>query len=235
MKVLVIEDNPRLAERMKRQLQKSYIVELAYSGSSGLELFTRGAFDSVLLDLGLPDMSGLEVCRQLRQLSADIPILVVTGVDTSRSRVELLGAGADDYITKPFDPSELVARINALARRRARGASRHTITIDDLVIDTGNRTVTRAGQPIKLRRKEFDILEYLALHKGYIVSRQMIINHAWPTNTAGWVGSVDVHIKQLRDKIDRPFGSNLIKTSYGVGYLLSESSSRKDPAKSSPT
>lgn len=220
MKILVIEDNPRLADRIKRQLQKSFIVEIAQSGNEGLQLVVNNNFDIILLDLGLPDMSGLEVCKHLRNISLDIPILVVTGIDTSISRVELLDTGADDYITKPFDPPELIARIHALSRRRARSASQDEIKIGDLTISANSRTVMRSNTEITLRRKEFDILEYLALNQGRVMSRQMIINHAWPSTSASWIGSVDVHIKQLRDKVDKPFDYPLIKTSYGVGYMI---------------
>lgn len=220
MKLLVIEDNPRLAERIKSQLQKWYIVEIATSGSEGIQAVSTNSFDLVLLDLGLPDMTGLEVCKHLRDISTDIPILVVTGIDTTLSRVELLDTGADDYITKPFDPSELIARINALSRRRVRSETRPLIIAGDLTINPSNRKVERAGKAISLRRKEFDILEYLAINKGRVMSRQMIINHAWTSTSSSWIGSVDVHIKQLRDKIDKPFSYPLIKTSYGVGYMV---------------
>jgi DNA-binding response OmpR family regulator len=220
MKVLVIEDNPRLANRMKQELQRWYIVEVASSGDEGLRLAAQQTFDLVLLDLGLPDTPGLEVCRQIRSFNNDIPILVVTGVDTTQSRVELLDAGADDYITKPFEAAELKARINALTRRRLRSRSEPQIRVGDLLIDPSSRKVSRSGTQIELRKKEFDILEYLARNAGRVVSREMIINHAWPTNSASWTGSVDVHIKQIRDKVDKPFGSSLIKTSYGVGYMV---------------
>lgn len=218
MKVLVIEDNPRLAARVKQQLRKWYIVETAASGDEGLRLAAKDTFDIVLLDLGLPDTSGLEVCRQLRILSPDLPILIVTGIDTIHSRVELLNTGADDYVTKPFNTAELQARINALARRRTRKDLPALITVGDLVINPAERTVSRAGKPLELRRKEFDILEYLASNPGRIMTRQIIMEHAWPSTSSSWPGSVDVHIKQLRDKIDKPFSYPLIKTSYGVGY-----------------
>lgn len=234
MKILVIEDNPRLAERIKRQLQRWYIVELSHSGSDGLQQIAHNEFDLAVLDLGLPDMPGVEVCKQLRGLSSDIPILVVTGVDTSASRVELLNMGADDYITKPFDAPELLARINALSRRRARNPIQHTVTVGNLTLNPSDRSVTRAGRLILLRRKEFDILEYLARNKGRIMTRQMIINHAWPAASAGWVGSVDVHIKQLRDKIDKPFSYPLIKTIYGVGYMVDAPDGRKDTERITP-
>ncbi len=220
MKILVIEDNPRLASKIKQQLSKWYITETSMSGDEGLQQVTTTPFNIVLLDLGLPDTPGLEVCRQIRNITKDLPILVVTGVDTIESRVELLDAGADDYITKPFDITELRARINALIRRRARNIYKDTISIGDLTIDPSKRSVVRSGQQINLRRKEFDILEYLATHPGRVMSRQMIINHAWSTTSDSWIGSVDVHIKQLRDKVDRPFAYPLIKTSYGVGYML---------------
>jgi len=220
MKLLVIEDNPRLTARIKQQLQRWYIVEVAHTGDEGLRLVSSSPFDLILLDLGLPDTPGLEVCRQIRQLTTHTPILVVTGVDTTESKVDLLDAGADDYITKPFDLSELRARINALARRGDRSASIPLVTVGDLTIDPASRKVARSNIPISLRRKEFDILEYLARNVGRVLSRQMIINHAWPTTSTSWTGSVDVHIKQLRDKVDKPFSYPLIKTSYGVGYMV---------------
>ncbi len=220
MKALVIEDNPRLSVRIKQQLRRWYIVETASSGDEGIRLAATDLFDIVLLDLGLPDTPGLEVCKQLRKLSKNLPILVVTGIDTTESRVELLDNGADDYITKPFDISELHSRINALARRRSRTDISDSIEVGDLIIHPTQRKVSRSGHQIDLRRKEFDILEYLASHPGRVMTRQMIINHAWSSTSSSWTGSVDVHIKQLRDKVDRPFSYPLIKTSYGVGYSV---------------
>lgn len=220
MKVLVIEDNPRLSARIKQQLRRWYIVEVANSGDEGLRLGSTNLFDVVLLDLGLPDTPGLEVCKELRRLSPDLPILVVTGIDTTESRVELLNSGADDYITKPFDIAEVRARINALARRRSRVDLSDSIEVGDLIINPAHRHVSRSGQPINLRRKEFDILEYLASNPGRVMTRQMIIDRAWSSTSTSWTGSVDVHIKQLRDKVDKPFAYPLIKTSYGVGYSV---------------
>lgn len=219
MKLLLIEDNPLLASRMKQQLRRWYLPEIALSGDAGLDMLATSEFDCVLLDLGLPDSPGKDICQRIRLMNAEIPVLVVTGNDTSESQVELLNAGADDYITKPFDLSEMHARINALLRRRARSSVCSSLTLGDLSINTGDRTVQRAGQVITLRKKEFDILEYLVSNAGRVLSRQMIINHAWSTTGKGWIGSVDVHIKQLRDKIDKPFSRPLIKTCYGVGYM----------------
>jgi DNA-binding response OmpR family regulator len=220
MKLLVVEDNPRLADRIKNHLRKSYLVEIARSGDDAIRIATSHTTDVILLDLGLPDMPGLEVCQKIRQLDITAPILVLTGVDDIPNRVALLDAGADDYMTKPFDANELKARINALERRRNRLPPQDDLKIQDLVLSPAKRTVTRNGINIKLRRKEFDILEYLLRNKGRVLSRQMIINHAWMSTSAAWTGSVDVHIKQLRDKVDKPFPVKLIKTTYGVGYSV---------------
>lgn len=220
MKVLVIEDNPRLADRIKNHLRKNYLVEVAQSGDEAIGIAAANTDDIILLDLGLPDMSGLEVCQKLRHLGITAPILVLTGVDTIPSRVSLLDAGADDYMTKPFDAGELKARINALERRRNRSPLAEDLVARDLVLNPATRTVTRDGKDVKLRRKEFDILEYLLKNKGRVLSRQMIINHAWISTSSAWTGSVDVHIKQLRDKIDKPFLVPIIKTTYGVGYSI---------------
>lgn len=225
MKILVIEDNPRLVIKLKQQLSRWYTTDTASSGDEGLRLAMTSTPDIVILDLNLPDMNGLQVCESLRQYSLDIPILILTGIDTVESTVSLLESGADDYLTKPFEVDELRARINALSRRRSRHHNEKFIRVADLTIDPGRRTVERSGVTIPLRRKEYDILEYLATHPGRVLSRQMIIDHAWENGRASWVGSVDVHIKQLRDKVDRPFRYPLIKTSYGVGYMIDTSAS----------
>lgn len=220
MKVLVIEDNPLLSDRIKHCLQKHYLVEIARSGDEGISLATSQLTDIILLDLGLPDMHGREVCQKIRELGITVPILVLTGDDEVPSKIELLDTGADDYMTKPFDANELKARINALERRRSKEPPEENLVIEDLVMNPSKRTVTRAGVLVQLRRKEFDILEYLLKNKGRVLSRQMIINHAWTSASTTWTGSVDVHIKQLRDKIDKPFQTYLIKTTYGVGYSI---------------
>lgn len=179
MKVLVVEDNPRLSERIKYHLRKHCLVEVANNGDEAISMASSQPADVILLDLGLPDMPGLEVCQKIRELGIATPILVLTGNDETLSKVELLNSGADDYMTKPFEASELIARINALERRRNRNAPEDILTLEDLTLRPSTRTVTRAGIEIKLRRKEFDILEYLLKNKGRVLSRQMIINHAW--------------------------------------------------------
>ena len=222
MKVLIIEDNTLLAERMKKSLRRWYIPEIALSGDAALRLLAANEYTIILLDLGLPDTTGRTLCKHIRAHYPDIPLLIVTGETHTKSVTELLNYGADDYLTKPFDPFELRARMNALLRRRSRGPVSPTITIDDLVITPEVREVQRAGQTVRLRRKEFDILVYMALNQGRVLHRQNILDHAWPSTSSAWSGLVDVHIKQLRDKIDKPFAYPLIHTVHGVGYRIGQ-------------
>lgn len=221
MKLLVVDDNVRLSERIFDRLRKFHSVDIAETGHDVLTKTKDVRYDVIILDLGLPDMNGLEVCRRLRELSINTPILILTGATEMTSRVHLLEQGADDYMTKPFDTNELRARIKALGRRQDRQPSRATIEYGDLLIDLDRREVTRAGQSIILRRKEFDILEYLVKNNGRVLTRDMIMNHVWDDSKTAWNSTVDVHIKHLRDKIDRPFSSPaIIRTAYGLGYKV---------------
>lgn len=220
MKVLVVEDNTVLSDRIKRQLSKQYLVDIVHTGAEALEKVKDIEYAVIVLDLGLPDMTGLMICRHLRRMDIESPILILTAVDNISSRVQLLDSGADDYLTKPFDSNELRARVAALARRQPLHRQKPIIRFRDLIMDTEQRKVSRAGVIISLRRKEFDILEYLVTNSGRVLTRQMIMNHAWDSTQTSWLTTVDVHIKHLRDKIDRPFPSTLIKTAYGIGYKV---------------
>lgn len=220
MKILLIEDNSRLSERIKYRLGKDFLIDLEENGENALEQFKNVDYSVIVLDLGLPDMPGLEVCRRIRTIDKNIPILVLTGVNTTPSRVELLSAGADDYMSKPFEAAELIARIKALARRASRPARAPLVTYRDIVINTDSHQVKRGGVEIDLRRKEFDILAYLIANSGRILTREMIMAHAWDANSTSWTSTVDVHIKHLRDKIDKPFKTKYIKTAYGLGYKV---------------
>ncbi len=220
MKLLIIEDNRSLAESLKKQLSKSYIVEVYRTGEDGLAHAVTGAYDIIILDLGLPDKHGYEVCKQIRIARVHTPVLILSAVSDVPSRVALLNIGADDYLTKPFSMAELKARIGALMRRVPEGYNENVLTASDLVIDPERRRVERGGVRIALRRKEFDILEYLVRNQGRPVTRSMILDHAWDGSKDAWNNTVDVHIKHLRDKVDRPFESALIKTAYGIGYMI---------------
>lgn len=220
MKLLLIEDNAPLVSRIRGFLHQHFVIEVVSQGEEGIQMAESGSFDVIILDLGLPDIPGLVVCRRIRDVGVKIPILVVTGDDDVTSRVELLNAGADDYVVKPFHADEVRARLSALLRRPPLPKVPNSLTYADLVIDTGSRQVHRNGASINLRRKEFDILEYMVRNHGQVVTREMILDHVWDSTKANWTGVVDVHIKRLRDKIDRPFPIPLIKTAYGLGYRV---------------
>lgn len=222
MKILIIEDSKLLADSVKRQLSSRYLVDIVHTGEDGINYALAASYAVIILDLGLPDMSGYDVCYELRAQNVDAPIIILSGVRDAESRVRLLDCGADDYMTKPFNADELRARIVAVLRRSIREPAPQEIVVGDLILDIGRRRVLRAGIPISLRRKEFDILEYLARNRGHTVTREMIFNHAWEAGNESWNNTVDVHIKHLRDKIDRPFDKPLIKTAYGIGYMVDE-------------
>ena len=222
MKLLLVEDNPRLAERISYHLRKSYVMDTVSTGQDALDKVQSVEYGVILLDLGLPDMSGLEVCEKMRLLNINNPILVLTGNGDMTDRVALLNAGADDYVTKPFNTDELRARIAAVGRRQTRSHMRALITYRDLIMDISQHKVSRSGIEISLRRKEFDILEYLITNSGRIMTRDMIMDHVWSSRSNSWTSTVDVHIKHLRDKVDRPFETAYIKTAYGLGYRVDE-------------
>lgn len=220
MKLLLIEDNKPLAESLKKQLGKTFIIDVAHSGEDGLHHALNGSYDVIVLDLGLPDRNGHDICRAIRGNAISTPILILTGVDDVESRVALLDDGADDYLTKPFNVAELRARLGALLRRPTDTYTANVLKVHDLTLDPVRRSVERGGMPISLRRKEFDILEYLVRNQGRPVTRAMILDHAWDGSKDAWNNTVDVHIKHLRDKVDRPFATPLIQTAYGIGYMV---------------
>lgn len=220
MKLLFIEDNQRLAEVIRSHLSGLYVIDMVHTGEEGIDKASSNSYSVIVLDLKLPDMTGLDVCKTLRGAEIETPVLILTANDDTESKVELLNSGADDYLTKPFNINELKARITALSRRQPRAYNHSTLTLHDLVIHTNERKVYRDGVLIPLRRKEFDILTYLVNNRGRVLTRQMILGHAWDANKDTWNSTVDVHIKHLRDKIDRPFKTPLIKTAYGVGYVI---------------
>jgi len=221
-KVLVVEDNQPLAKSLKSWLSKHYEVRLVTTGQQAITELAKHEYDLILLDLGLPDMPGQEVCHQVRLKGIKTPILVLTATDEVSMKVALLDVGADDYLLKPFYVGELQARLRALLRRGKSPATADILKVGDLTLDSSRRQVERVGQSIVLRRKEFDILEYLMRNRGTVVTRAMIINNNWDAGADRWNNTVDVHIKYLRDRIDRPFKTHLIKTAYGVGYMIDD-------------
>ncbi|HSW37685.1 MAG TPA: response regulator transcription factor [Candidatus Saccharimonadales bacterium] len=224
MKLLLIEDNEALVKSLRDFLGKTWKIDTVSSGQEGLERIRSGNYDVIILDLNLPDMNGQEVCKAARQAMVTTPILVLSGSIEPGTKVSLFKCGADDYVTKPFNASELQERLLALLRRgHLDTANPYLLKVDSLILDPLSRQVKRSGKKIVLRRKEFDILEYLIRNRGKVVSRNMIMDNVWEADSDSWNNTVDVHIKYLRDKIDRPFKSQLIKTAHGVGYTISDS------------
>jgi len=222
MKILYIDDNLLLVDSVRKHLQSTYTIDAEHTGRDGIEKARTVDYGAILLDLGLPDMNGLEVCKAIRTAGITTPVLILTIQKDPLTSVTLLNWGADDYLTKPFNGDVLKARITALMRRGQTLQDEKIIRIDDLTVNISRRQVWRSGVKISLRRKEFDILEYLANNHGRILTRSMILDHVWESGKEGWNNTVDVHIKLLRDKVDRPFGKSLIKTAYGIGYTLSD-------------
>ena len=221
MKLLLIEDNRDMALTLLDALSSDYSVDTAHDGVSALGNVHLNEYDLIILDLGLPDMSGLQVCERLRQRNCKAPIIVMTGDPRVLSKITLLDAGADDYITKPFSLGELKARLRVLRRRSAGSSFRQNrLDVGDLSLDSDKHSVERAGQQIRLRRKEFALLECLMQNAGRVVTRDALGSYAWREDEDPWANTIDVHIKYLRDKIDRPFDQPLIKTVHGLGYKV---------------
>ena len=222
MRVLVVEDEHRIAAAVKKGLeQERYAVDLAYSGTVGLDLAVDQEYDVIILDRMLPEMDGLTICRQLREQENHTPILLLTAKGQTSDRVEGLNAGADDYLPKPFAFEELVARVRALSRRSKQAAS-VVLKAGTLMLDTTAFAVSRSGKTISLSSKEFSLLEYLLRHQRIVLTKEQIIAHVWDYDADVLNNTIEVYIKNLRHKIDRPFPKEepLIKTVRGFGYKI---------------
>jgi len=222
MKLLIVEDEPNLLSILRKGLAESNNeVSVALDGTTALEMLQDYTFDVVVLDVMLPDVNGIEICRRLRASKNFVPVLLLTALGTSENIVTGLNAGADDYLVKPFKFGELEARLNALYRRAHQDVEKiDTITISDLEINGRAKTVKREGESIVLTAKEFKLLYYLAKNKGNIVSRDQILDNVWDINFDMNTNVVDVYITYLRKKIDKPFATKLIHTIKGLGYVI---------------
>ena len=221
MNVLLIDDDHSISSALKQALAGSFILDVAADGATGLDRARSGKYQLVVLDLGLPDMPGLSVCQQLRSEGFAAPILVLSGDTAILHKINLLDAGANDYLTKPFSLGELKARLRVLGRQTGVDTPLpQYLCVDDIVLDSQSHQVRRAGQLIALRRKEFAMLECLMQNVGTVVTRQALMHYAWQAYQDPWTNTIDVHIKYLRDKVDRPFARPLIKTVHGLGYKL---------------
>lgn len=222
-KVLIVEDDRNIAVALAQALQSNYNIDLAGSGKLAIYKCDNNDYDIIMLDLNLPDLSGFVICQQLRDRGLTAPILIVSGETKVLTKINLLDAGANDYLTKPFSLGELKARLRALLRDSSRPTvllATTRLSVSGIVLDRTSRTVTRNGVEIALRRKEFALLECLMDHAGSVLTRESLLRSVWHTTDTYWTNTVDVHIKHLRDKLDRPFDQTLIRTVHGLGYKL---------------
>ncbi|MGG7033776.1 MAG: response regulator transcription factor [Flavobacterium sp.] len=222
MKLLIVEDEPNLLSIIRKGLsEKNNEVSVALDGTTALEMILNHNFDVVILDIMLPDINGIEICRRLRAAKNFVPILLLTALGTTENIVTGLNSGADDYLVKPFKFSELEARIAALARRSSlEHKPNDLIQIEDLEIDSRAKSVKRNGELIQLTAKEFKLLHYLARNSESILSREKILDNVWDINFDMNTNVVDVYINYLRNKIDKPYQNKLIHTIKGLGYTI---------------
>lgn len=222
MKALIIEDEKNLAEIIKKGLEEnSFAVDLSFDGEEGLYMAETFPYDAVILDVMLPKIDGFAVLSKLRKKEINVPVLLVTARGEVENRIKGLNTGADDYIVKPFDFSELLARLRAVIRRD-KGKASPFITVDTLTIDINSRSVKRDNREITLSAKEYNILEYLALNKGRVISRTELTEHIYDSDFDLDSNIIDVYINYLRNKIDRDYDRKLIHTVRGAGYILTD-------------
>ncbi|HZL07976.1 MAG TPA: response regulator transcription factor, partial [Candidatus Dormibacteraeota bacterium] len=220
-KVLLVEDDRSIASALSQALQSSYDIDTATTGQMAFYKTDASHYDIVVLDLDLPDMSGLAICQRLREGGFRTPILILTADSRTLTKINLLDAGANDYLTKPFSLGEFKARLRALTRAGHQIIKPpNKLAISGLELNRKTHEVSRDGMAINLRRKEFVMLECLMEHAGSVVTRRALTRYAWHGAEDLWTNTVDVHIKHLRDKIDRPFDKPLIRTVHGIGYRL---------------
>lgn len=222
MRVLVIEDDREAAHFLQKALKESgHSAELAHDGEEGLTVARDGSFDVLIVDRMLPKLDGLSIVRKLRGEGVRSPVLILSALGEVDDRVKGLRAGGDDYLTKPFAFSELLARIEALSRRGDPQEQQTRFVVGDLVLDRLSHRVTRAGEVIALQPREYRLLEYLIRHAGQVVTRTMLLEHVWDYHFDPQTNVIDVHISRLRSKIDKNFEESLLHTVRGAGYMIS--------------
>ena len=221
MRILLVEDEPSAARFIAKGLREAtYAVDVAADGNAAAEQCQQYDYDAIVHDVMLPGRDGLSVCREIRAAGSDVPVLMLTARDAVEARVQGLDAGADDYLTKPFDFRELLARLRALTRRERRPLAPERIEVGALTIDVPGRRVFRRGSEISLTSREYALLEYLARHAGEVVGRADIAEHVWDEHYDAFSNVVDVYIQRLRRKLDDPEGPSMIRTRRGQGYQL---------------
>ena len=222
MRILVVEDEEKLAKSLKKALEaESYAVDVALDGEEGYEMAGVEEYDLVILDLGLPSLDGVEVAKKLREEKVKTPILMLTARDTTENKIQGLDSGADDYLVKPFEFEELIARIRALLRRGPKNPDL-ILKVGTLTLDPTGHIVKRGNRELRLSAKEYALLEYLMRNSGQILSKSQLIEHVWDSELNPFSNVVDVYIGYLRNKIDKPFPKEnpLVITIKGIGYRI---------------
>ena len=220
MKILIIEDEKLLADSLQAMLEsKGFEVEAVYDGETGEEYAESGVYDLLILDVMMPKMDGFEVCREIRQTS-QVPIIMLTAKGDERDELQGFQLGVDEYITKPFSPKILVARVEAVLRRTNQAEETELLEYGGIVVDKTAHSVTIDGKPVDLSFKEFELLTYFMENKGIALSREKILNHVWNYDYFGDARTIDTHVKKLRSKLGDK--GDLIKTIWGVGYKMGE-------------
>lgn len=223
MRCLLVEDEKKVADAVARSLRNErFTIDVAHDGNEGWRLASTYDYDLIILDLMLPGVNGTELLARTRRHKPNTPILILTALDSTQHKVEHFEAGADDYLTKPFEFAELIVRAKALVRRGT--ASGTLLRIGDLELDRLTQQVRRGGKRIELTTKEYGVLEYLLANAGRILSRNMIVEHVWDKSFHGLTNIVEVYVRHLRTKVDDPFPKKLIHTVRGAGYCLSDES-----------
>ena len=224
MNLLVIEDEPKVVAFLKKGLEEQgYSVDIAYDGQMGERLATKEFYDLILLDIIIPGINGIELCKRIRDKNEQVPILMLTALGTTDDKVTGFDAGADDYLVKPFEFKELLARIKALTKRSSGVVqSSKKLKVADLELDLDKRIARRGGKKIDLTAKEFSLLEYLMINRGKVVSRADISESVWDINFDTGTNVVDVYVNILRKKIEKGFEGKLIHTRIGMGYIFDE-------------
>lgn len=224
MKILVVEDEPKVADFIKQGLEEqNYEVDIAADGRTGQDKALKGKYDLIVLDVNLPYISGFDVCKNLREKEIKCPIIMLTALGTMDDKIMGFDSGVDDYLVKPFEFRELLARIKALFKRSS-APEGHTkiLEIADLTMNLENKTVVRAGQKILLTAKEFGLLEYFIRNRGKVVSRMDIAADVWDIHFDTGTNVIDVYVNFLRKKVDKDFPQQLIHTKVGMGYIMKE-------------
>ncbi|NCA77894.1 MAG: response regulator transcription factor [Alphaproteobacteria bacterium] len=221
--ILIVEDEQRLAEILKKQFEsEGFTIELAYDGYIGKQMIERTQYNLIILDINIPLINGYDLCKEIRKSNQDVPIIMLTALGTPENKITGFDVGADDYVLKPFEFRELLARVNVFLRRTDTTPKQEKLILADLIMDTSTMTVTRVGKKIDLTAKEYALLKLFLTNKGKILPREQIIEKVWGIDFDPGTNIIDVYVNYLRKKIDKDYTQKLIHTKFGFGFYCNE-------------